>query len=174
LSDAPKRNDAKKRNSTKRSGKRGADPAGEASRKDATLPLLAEELSVAKAKRETGRVRVATRTLQREALVDEDLQRERVEIDTVPVGRRIDAVPEIRREGDITIVPVVEEILHVERQLMLKEEVHIRRVRTTERHKEKVTLRHQEAVVTRQSSDPPGVEAVERKSKPPKDRKGKG
>src|SRR5215831_10346982 len=115
----------------------------------ATLRLAAEALSVSKETVETGRVRVATRTREREALIDEDLARERVEIETVPIGSRIDAVPEVRQEGDTTIVPVVEEVLVVERRLVLKEEVHIRRVRTTERHKETVMLRYQEAVVTR-------------------------
>jgi hypothetical protein len=42
--------------------------------------------------------------------------------------------------------------LVVERRLMLKEEIHIKRVRTTERHQEKVTLRSQEAVVTRSAT----------------------
>jgi hypothetical protein len=37
----------------------------------------------------------------------------------------------------------------VERRLLLREEVHIRRVRTTERHVETVRLREQDAVVTR-------------------------
>ena len=115
----------------------------------ATLQLLAEELSVSKQTEETGRVRVATRTREREALVDEDLARERVEIETVPIGLRIDAMPEVRVEGDTTIVPVVEEILVVERRLVLKEEVRLKRVRSTEHHKEKVTLRYQEAEVTR-------------------------
>ena len=120
---------------------------------DATLRLAAEELSVAKEKVETGRVRISTRTHEREALVDENLARERIEIETVPVGLRIDAVPEVRQEGDTTIIPVVEEVLVVERQLMLKEEIRIKRVRTTERHQEKVMLRHQEAVVTRHQDD---------------------
>ena len=120
---------------------------------DATLRLLAEELSVAKEKVETGRVRVSTRTHEREALIDENLTRERIEIETVPVGLRIDAVPDVRQEGDTTIVPVVEEVLVVERRLMLKEEIRIKRVRTIERHQEKVVLRHQEAVVTRQKND---------------------
>jgi len=120
---------------------------------DPTLQLLAEEVSVAKETLETGRVRISTRTYHRDALVDENLAREHVEIEKVPVGVRIYTVPEVRQEGDTTIVPVVEEVLVVERQLMLKEEVRIRRVRTTERHQEKVTLRHQEAVVTRQQDD---------------------
>jgi len=128
-------------------------PAVEGTRDDATLRLLAEELSIAKEKVETGRVRISTRTHEREALIDENLSHERIEIETVPVGLQIDVVPEVRQEGDTTIVPVVEEVLVVERRLMLKEEIRIRRVRTTERHQGKVMLRHQEAVITRQQSD---------------------
>jgi len=123
-------------------------------RDEATLRLFAEELSVTKEKLESGRVHVATHTHEREALVEEDLARERVEIETIPIGRRINTVPEVRQEGDATIIPVVEEVLVVERQLVLKEEVHIRRIHTTERHQERVTLRHQEAVVTRHQPDP--------------------
>jgi uncharacterized protein (TIGR02271 family) len=115
----------------------------------ATMRLAAEELSVAKATTETGRVRISTHTHEREALVDENLASETVEIETIPVGLRIHAVPEVRHEGDTTIIPVVEEILFLEKRLMLKEEIHIRRMRTTERFQEKVTLRHQEAVVSR-------------------------
>ena len=114
-----------------------------------TLPLLAEELSVSKETVETGRVRVARQTRKREALIDEDLARERVEIETVPIGTRIDTVPKTRQEGDTTIIPIVEEVLVVERGLVLKEEIRVKRVRTTERHKETVTLRYQEAVVSR-------------------------
>jgi uncharacterized protein (TIGR02271 family) len=164
---ATKRNDTAKPGS-EREASRARDNGARDSGK---LQLLAEELSVAKQVRETGRVRVATETHEREALVDEDLARECIEIEKVPVGRRIDRVPDVRREGDITIVPVVEEVLHVERQLMLKEEVRIRRVRTTERHQEKVTLRHQEAVVTR--DDRSGAGAAAERLEISKDRKAK-
>jgi uncharacterized protein (TIGR02271 family) len=128
-------------------------PAAEGKDDDATLRLAAEELAVAKEKVETGRVRVSIRTHEREALIDESLARERIEIETVPVGLRIDAVPEVRQECNTTIVPVVEEVLVVERHLILKEEIRIKRVRTTERHQEKVILRHQEVVVTRHQGD---------------------
>ena len=167
MSDAPKHDDAGKRDSAPRAGDTADSP-----REGDTLHLLAEDFSVNKEKRETGRVRVSTHTHEREALVDEDLEREHIEIEKVPVGRRIDRVPDVRREGDTTIVPVVEEVLHVERRLMLKEEVRIRRVRTTERHRETVTLRHQEAVITRLPHDPLGAEASSKRPKTPKDRKG--
>ena len=59
----------------------------------------------------------------------------------------------ISQEGDTTIIPVVEEIVVVERRLVLKEEVRIRRVSTTEQHQETVVLREQEAVITREEAD---------------------
>lgn len=125
------------------------DVEGHATTTPDTLPLHSEELAVSKETVETGRVRVATRTRERDALIDEDLAREHVQIDTVPIGSRIDAMPAIRQEGDTTIIPIVEEILAVERRLVLKEEVRVKRVRETEHHKETVKLRYQEAVVTR-------------------------
>jgi stress response protein YsnF len=85
------------------------------------------------------------------------LARERAEIDRVPVGRQVDAVPAVRQEGDVTIIPIVEERLVVERRLFLKEEVRIRRVRTREKHQESVTLRYQEAVVTRLPVEAPEI-----------------
>ncbi len=49
------------------------------------------------------------------------------------IGRLVDAVPPVREEGDATLIPVVEEVV-VEGRLALKEEIHLRRVRTTQRH----------------------------------------
>ena len=48
-----------------------------------------------------------------------------------------------------TIISVVEEVLVVERRLVLKEEIRLHRVRTTARHSETVTLREQQAVIER-------------------------
>ena len=113
------------------------------------MPLHAEEISISKEKLETGRVQVSTVTRDHEQLVDELLTNEHVEIDRIPIGKAIDARPDVREEADSIIVPVVEEVLVLERRLILKEEVHIRRVRGTERHQERVKLRKQEALVTR-------------------------
>jgi stress response protein YsnF len=43
------------------------------------------------------------------------------------MGRMVETAPEIRTESDVTILPVVEEVLVVEKRLVLKEELHIRR-----------------------------------------------
>ena len=121
--------------------------------RDTVIPLYAEDLSVSKRQVVTGRVRVETVTREHEQLVDAQLVRERVEVERVAIGKPIDAIPAVRQDGDTTIIPVVEEILVVERRLVLKEEIHIHRVRTTEQHQERVTLHRQEAVVTRLPSE---------------------
>ena len=118
---------------------------------DPVLRLGAEELSISKENVITGRVRVSTVTHERVELVDESLAHERVEINREPVGDYIAAIPEIRTEGDVTIIPIVEEV--IERRLILKEEIRVRRVRDTERFQDRVTLRNQEAVITREPSD---------------------
>ncbi|MGC1299849.1 MAG: YsnF/AvaK domain-containing protein [Alloacidobacterium sp.] len=117
--------------------------------RETVMPLFEEELSVTKRVVETARVRVSRATHDHEELVDELLQHEKVEVERIPVGQTIETMPSVRQEGDVTIIPVVEEILVVERRLVLKEEVHIRRIKTTERHQEQIKLRRQEATVSR-------------------------
>ena len=131
---------------------RTPDKAGET-----VIPLLAEEIAVSKQVVETGRVQVARVTHEREQLIDELLAHETVEIDRTPIGRQVDSMPAIREEGDTVVIPIIEEVLVIERRLLLKEEVRVRRVRSTERHQESVTLRHHEAVVTRLPVEPPAA-----------------
>ncbi len=116
------------------------------------VPLFAEEVSIAKQTKVTGRVEVSTVTRQSDQVVDELLTLESVEIERVPVGHIVDRAPQVREEGDTLIIPVVEETLVVERRLVLKEEVRVRRVRTTKKHREHVNLRRQDAVITRHSN----------------------
>ena len=114
-----------------------------------TIPLHAEELDVGRRVVAGDTVTVRTVTTSRDALVDEMLIGERVVVEHVPVRRLVDEAPPVREEGDTIIVPVIEEVIVTEKKLFLKEEVHIRRVRSTTRHHEVVTLREQNAVVTR-------------------------
>ena len=113
-----------------------------------TMQLLAEHIAVSKRVRKT-RVRIERTTRTRDAVVEEELNHDQVVVERVAIGRVVDAVPDVREEGDVTILPVVEEEIVVQRRLVLKEQVHIRRVRTVQRHAETVTLREQEAAVTR-------------------------
>jgi uncharacterized protein (TIGR02271 family) len=113
------------------------------------LRLFAEEVAITRETAETGRLRVAKVTRTRDHIIDELLARETVEVERVPIGRDVTAVPAVRDDGDTMVIPVVEERLVVERRLVLKEEIHVRRVRTSEHFRETVPLRYQEAEITR-------------------------
>jgi len=127
---------------------------------DRTIPVIEEELVLGRKTVATGKVRVSTRTELVEETASMNLQRENVEVTRVPIDREVDAMPSIRTEGDVTIVPVVEEVLVVEKRLVLKEELHVRRQVTSETVDVPVTLRKQRAIVER--IDPEGNAATEK------------
>lgn len=114
-----------------------------------TIPLHAERLEVSRRIIEGATVRVETLVHTRDAVIDEMLAREDVVVERVDIRQIVDVAPGIREEGDTIIIPVIEEVLVTERRLFLKEEVRVRRVRTTEPYHEVVALREEEVVVTR-------------------------
>jgi uncharacterized protein (TIGR02271 family) len=117
------------------------------------LPLFEEKLRVEKRSVTTGKVRVRSVVDTVEEVAHATLAGERVEVTRVPVDHEVDVAPAVRTEGDVTIVPVLEEILVVEKRLVLKEELHIRRHRTHENVEVPVTLRKQRAVIERLTAD---------------------
>ena len=125
--------------------------------RETVVPLFEEEVNVAKRVVDTGRVQVSRVTHSYQHMVDELLRHEKVEVERVPMDRPVDAMPSVRQEGDVTIVPVVEEVLKVERRLVLREEVHIRRIQQTERFQQEVTLRKQEALISRLAPEEPAI-----------------
>ena len=113
------------------------------------VPLHAEEVSVAKQRVVTGRVKVGTITKESEQLIEELLEQEHVEVERTPIGKQVDRAPPVREEGDTLIIPILEEIVVVERRLLLKEEVRVHRKREKQPYQERVVVRKQEAVITR-------------------------
>jgi uncharacterized protein (TIGR02271 family) len=105
------------------------------------IPLTQEEVSVTTRQVETGRVRVTTRTLEHTGYAQAELVQEAVHVEHVPIGREIDVAPPIREEGDTIVIPVVEEIMVVEKRLVLREEVRITRTRSVEAVEQLVQLR---------------------------------
>jgi len=113
------------------------------------IPLTEEQVDVKVEPKLTGRVRVSTQTHTVEDRVNATLERGDVDVTRVPIDQVVEAPPDIRIEGDVTVVPILEEILVVEKRLVLKEELHIRRKLTTETVEVPVTLRKQSATVER-------------------------
>ena len=126
---------------------------GTRSMSEEVIPIAEEIATVGKQQLVTGRVRVQTVTDTIEELDHADMQRETLEVTRVPIDRIVEAAPESRTEGDVTIVPVLEEVIVVEKSLVLKEELHIRRSVAAETVEVPVTLRKQRAIVERLAPD---------------------
>ena len=120
-----------------------------------TLQLHAEEAVVGTRLLQGETVRVATVTHVREHVVEVPVAHEIIEVEHVPIGQVVEVAPAIRYEGDVTILPVMEEVevVVIQRRLILKEEIHVRRRQVTETHRETISLRTQTAVVTRFVAD---------------------
>ena len=115
-----------------------------------TVALLEEVARVDVRSIDAGRVRVSTHTETIEEVARAELHGETVEVTRVALNQPVmGARPEMRQEGDVTIVPVFEEVLVVEKRLVLKEELHIRKRATAESVTVPVTLQHQTATVER-------------------------
>lgn len=118
--------------------------------KPRSIPLVAEEVAVETRPVKTARVTVQTRTEERREWVEATLRREDVTVERIPIGRVVEEAPAVREEGDVLIVPVLEEQIVVEKRLLLKEELHIRKTVRLEDVREPVTLRSETATVTRE------------------------
>lgn len=117
------------------------------------IPIVEERLVIDREVHETGVVRLKKSPVERTETVRVMTVEESVDVERVPVNRLLDGPIEVRQEGDVTIVPVMEEVAVVEKRLMLREEIRITRKRTQVPHEETVTLRSEDVVVERDRPD---------------------
>jgi stress response protein YsnF len=136
-------------------------PIGE-SREKIVVPVVAEELQVEKQTVEN-QVRVKKVVHEHEEIIDEPLLREDVDVRVVPVNKVINGPVPVREEGDTTIIPVFEEVLVVEKRLVLKEEIHVTKRRDVEHQPQKFTLREETVIIERDPKDKPADSAKSRR-----------
>ena len=113
------------------------------------VPVIEERVILGKREVETGRVVVRKRVVAEQKTVEQPLATEDVVVERVAVGRLVDGDVVDREEGDTLILPVLEEVLVVEKRLMLKEEVRITRKRTEHVNQERVGVRREVVEVGR-------------------------
>lgn len=113
------------------------------------VPIVVEEVTIEKKVVETGRVHVRTVVDEFEKTVSDTLSGSVVDVSRVPIGKFVDVAPQTEQRDDLTIIPVFEERLVIEKRLFLVEEVHLRRRTTLEPLSQTVTLRSTNAFVER-------------------------
>jgi uncharacterized protein (TIGR02271 family) len=118
------------------------------------IPVVEERLEVSRERVETGRVRISKSVEAREVVVDDPLKRESVRVEHVPINQVVTgAVPQVREEGDVTVIPILEERVVTRTELVLVEEVRIHREHSEYHDPQRVTLRKEVVAVERFGED---------------------
>jgi uncharacterized protein (TIGR02271 family) len=125
--------------------RRGA--AGEMNEAPLVVPVVEEALTVHTSTVETGRVRISKVVHEREEIIDPPLLRDEVVIERVPINRVVEAPIAARSEEDTLIIPLLEEVLVVEKRFLLKEELRITKRQVETHMPQRVMLRREEATV---------------------------
>jgi uncharacterized protein (TIGR02271 family) len=117
-----------------------------------SFPVMEEGLHVTKRVIDTGHgIRLRKTVSEREEVLDQPLRRDELVVEHVPVGRVVSEaeMPAVRHEGDTMVVPVLEEVLVVQKQLLLKEEIRITRHQRQVTRPQTVVLRSEQISVER-------------------------
>jgi len=120
------------------------------------IPVIQEAIRVEKREFESGRVVVHKTVVERDEVVDIILRQQDLSVERVPVGRVVEEAPPTRQDGDTLIVPILEEVLVIEKRLVLKEELHIRKQSSERTEQKTVRLRSEQVEIEqtgRKSSD---------------------
>lgn len=123
----------------------GASDAGG----EVVIPLVAEELKIGREQVLTGGVRVHKKVEERAETIIEPILQEKVTVERVAVNRYVDSAPPVRYEGDVMIVPLVEEVLVIEKRLVVREEIRITKSREQTERRQEVVLRSERAEIER-------------------------
>ncbi|GGE69065.1 DUF2382 domain-containing protein [Massilia psychrophila] len=124
-------------------------PTGEAA---VTIPVIQESLQIGTRTVDTGRgVRISKTVAELPFEVREILHHDEISVLHVPIDRivAVGEAPASRYEGDTLIIPIVEEVVVVERRLRIKEELHVTTTRREEQYAETVMLKSEQVRVER-------------------------
>lgn len=122
------------------------------SEEEIVLPVIEESLIVDVETVETGKVNIHKTVKNDIVTLDVALTSNEVEITRIPKNEELEQPLSPRREGDITIIPVMKEVAVVVKKLMLIEEIRIEHKKTEKTEKHDAVLRSEHIEVERTDS----------------------
>ena len=116
------------------------------------IPVIEENIHIDKRVIDATKVQISKKVNTEEVTVNVPTVHEEVSVERVMVNQYVDTPPEVKQEGDTTIIPIVKEVLVVEKRLMLVEEVHVTRRRVETQVSQNEVLRKEEVFIERKES----------------------
>ena len=118
------------------------------------IPVVREQVTVGKKLVETGKVRISKKVSEDQTSVSIPLMREEYDVQRVPVNQVVDTPPPaMRYEGDTAIIPVLREVMVVQKRYEITEEIRITKRRTESTDTQQVSLRKEEVHIERSGTD---------------------
>lgn len=115
------------------------------------IPVIEEEVIIGKKIVSKGGIIVTKEVITEETFAEIPLSSEHIDVERIPVNEYREIRPEIRTEGDTTIIPVMKEV--IEKRLLLVEEIRITKKVTSENRQEKVTLSREKVIISDKTDD---------------------
>lgn len=139
-------------NRTRNSNQRPLNVQRQEIQDGAVIPVIEEQLLVDKRVVEKGRVRISKSVRERDETVNIPLIEENVQVERIPINQYVsEPPPPVRYEGNVMIIPVLREVVVVEKRLVLVEELRVVKKQTQTQQTQKVRLRREEVSVKRVS-----------------------
>lgn len=112
-----------------------------------------ERLEINKQWQKSGELTVERKTEVKRVEIKDTVNHATAKIETVPVGKYVDHIPEQRQESGVLYIPVYEEHIEIVKKIYLKEEIKITHQEQSSDYYSEEQLRYQTIYVTRTSTD---------------------
>lgn len=134
--------------------KNNPEEVGSAKEGSTVIPVIEEQIVVDKEIVETGKVIIRKTVIQEQANIDIPIFQEGYHVERRPgYPELLQEPPPIRHEGEHMIIPVVREVLVIEKRYEVIEEVHLVKTTTEVPYPQQVTLLREEVSVERKENN---------------------
>ena len=120
-----------------------SDAQVNALREEIVVPIVEERIVPEVRQVDLGEVRVHKHVEAHEETAELSLTRDDLVIQRVEINEPIQTPAKTRQEGEWLVIPVMKEVVVVQKQLMLVEEVRIKRSQVQKDHVVRETVRHE-------------------------------
>ncbi|MBA3647660.1 MAG: DUF2382 domain-containing protein [Chitinophagales bacterium] len=104
------------------------------------IPVIEEQLNVRKEIIETGKIHVSKTISKETEIVTVPFIKEEVKVERIEINQIVSEQPSVRYEDNVMIIPVVKEVVIVEKRLLLVEELRVTKNTVQDEFKQEIIL----------------------------------
>ena len=111
------------------------------------IPVIEEQVNVDVQTVDTAKILVQKKIVEEQVTVDVPLLHETYDVERIPVNRIVDTPPSMHEEGNVTIIPVIREV--IVKRYEIVEEIRLTKKQQSVPHQEEITVKKEEVRIER-------------------------